>query len=69
MAKLKCGCEPDASGYGWCNDCVKSLNNRVSKKMSEENKIFKPSGTPDFDSDSWMLSHMAMTLSFRQKGI
>lgn len=37
---LPCGCEPDASGYGYCAKCVRTLRQKIWNKMSEEKKNY-----------------------------
>lgn len=40
MAKLSCGCTPDASGFGYCGECVRKLREKIWKNMSEERKNY-----------------------------
>lgn len=37
---LNCGCEPDASGFGWCDKCVAGLRKKVWANMSEDRKNY-----------------------------
>lgn len=51
--KLKCGCTPDASGYGYCSECVRKLRQKIWNKMSEEkrnyDRHFAPEQSKKFD--------------------
>ncbi|HEA71005.1 hypothetical protein LCGC14_0405530 [marine sediment metagenome] len=51
--KLKCGCVPDASGYGWCRECERALGIKVWKNLSQEKKEYDrmvdPNGSEEFD--------------------
>ena len=51
--KLPCGCEPDASGYGYCSACVKNLRNKIWRQMSEDkrnyDRHFDPGGSKELD--------------------
>ncbi len=38
MKKLNCGCIPDASGFGYCSECVRKLREIIWKNMSEGRK-------------------------------
>ena len=40
MSRLQCGCEPDASGYGWCSECRRKLREEIWSKMSEKDKNY-----------------------------
>ena len=40
MCKLKCGCTPDASGYGYCGECTRALRKKIWSEMSEEKKDY-----------------------------
>ncbi len=40
MAKLSCGCEPDASGYGYCGECTRKLREKIWNNMSEKRKQY-----------------------------
>jgi hypothetical protein len=37
---LDCGCEPDASGFGWCSECVRKLREKIRRKMPEKEKRY-----------------------------
>lgn len=47
--KLRCGCVPDASGFGWCSDCRLALRKRIWREMGEDRKqydrTFDPAGS------------------------
>lgn len=53
MTKLSCGCTPDASGFGYCGECVRKLRERIWKNMSEDRKNydrhFAPSQSQSLD--------------------
>jgi len=38
--KLKCGCTPDASGYGYCSECTRKLREKIWANMSERKKSY-----------------------------
>lgn len=40
MGKLSCGCIPDASGFGYCSECVRRLREKIWSKMSEGEKNY-----------------------------
>lgn len=40
MSKLSCGCTPDASGFGYCSECCRTLQAKIWKNMSEEKKNY-----------------------------
>ncbi len=40
MAKLPCGCTPDASGFGYCGECTRKLREKIWKNMSEDKKNY-----------------------------
>lgn len=44
---LACGCTPDASGFGWCSECVRKLRNKIWRKMSEEKKSYDRTFAPE----------------------
>lgn len=50
---LPCGCEPDASGYGYCGECTRKLREKIWSKMSEGKKNydrhFAPSQSASLD--------------------
>jgi hypothetical protein len=33
--RLKCGCIPDASGYGYCGECTRKLRLKIWNGLSE----------------------------------
>lgn len=35
-----CGCVPDASGFGYCEDCVSQLRAQIWSRMSEKDKNY-----------------------------
>ncbi len=37
---LKCGCTPDASGFGYCSECTRKLREKIWKEMSPERKAY-----------------------------
>jgi hypothetical protein len=51
--KLKCGCIPDASGFGWCSECKRKLNIKIWRSMSSDKKAydrhFDPHGSRALD--------------------
>jgi len=47
MIKLLCGCTPDASGFGYCDECVRKLREKIWKKMSEKKKNYDRHFAPD----------------------
>lgn len=53
--KLKCGCTPDASGYGYCGECTRALRKKIWSEMSEKRKAydrhFDPAGSAELDHD------------------
>ncbi len=38
--RLSCGCIPDASGFGYCGECVKKLRAKIWRNMSEKEKNY-----------------------------
>jgi len=38
--KLKCGCTPDASGYGYCGECTRALRTKIWKNLTPEQKAY-----------------------------
>ncbi|KKN78317.1 hypothetical protein LCGC14_0351760 [marine sediment metagenome] len=40
MAKLSCGCTPDASDYGYCGECTRKLREKIWKNMDEKRKSY-----------------------------
>ena len=40
MSKLSCGCTPDASGFGYCEKCTRTLRAKIWKSMSEKEKAY-----------------------------
>ncbi len=40
MSKLPCGCVPDASGFGWCSECVRKLREKIWKRMSAKRRNY-----------------------------
>lgn len=53
MPKLECGCTPDASGYGYCSECTRSLRKKIWGEMSEKDRNydrhFAPSESAELD--------------------
>lgn len=47
MAKLSCGCTPDASGFGYCGECTRKLREKIWKNMSEDKKNYDRHFAPD----------------------
>jgi len=51
---LKCGCTPDASGFGYCVECTRKLREKIWPKMSEDKKNydrhFAPEQSKELDS-------------------
>ncbi len=47
MVKLKCGCKPDASGYGWCGECTRKLREKIWSRMSEKRKQYDRHFAPE----------------------
>jgi len=45
--KLKCGCTPDASGYGYCSDCVRALRQKIWNRMSEKKRRYDRHFAPE----------------------
>ena len=37
---LSCGCTPDASGFGWCSECVAALRKKIWNEMSAEDRNY-----------------------------
>ncbi|MCP4976782.1 MAG: hypothetical protein GY931_11525 [Maribacter sp.] len=46
MTKLKCGCVPDASGFGYCGECVRALRRKIWRKMDEGRKGYDRTFAP-----------------------
>lgn len=44
---LPCGCEPDASGYGYCGECTRKLREKIWKGMSEKKKRYDRQFAPE----------------------
>ncbi len=40
LGVLKCGCTPDASGFGYCDECEQALRKKVYRNMSQERKNY-----------------------------
>ena len=38
--RLKCGCIPDSSGYGYCSKCTRLLRKKIWRDMSEDRKNY-----------------------------
>lgn len=55
---LKCGCTADASGFGWCSECVRKLRSKIWAKMSENRKNydrqFAPKQSEELDSGPYI---------------
>lgn len=51
--KLSCGCTPDASGFGYCSECVRKLREKIWKNMDNDKKNydrhFDPNGSKKLD--------------------
>lgn len=47
MGKLACGCVPDASGFGWCSECVRKLREKIWRKMSPQKKAYDRTFAPE----------------------
>tara|TARA_Y100000310_G_C20237867_1_gene603213 strand:+ start:252 stop:503 length:252 start_codon:yes stop_codon:yes gene_type:complete len=47
MAKLSCGCIPDASGYGYCGECTRMLRQKIWANMSEKRKNYDRHFAPE----------------------
>lgn len=51
--KLACGCTPDASGYGYCSECRRSLRNKIWKNLSRSqrdyDRLFAPDESAELD--------------------
>lgn len=47
VSKLKCGCTPDASGYGYCGECVKELRAKIWKNMNKGRKKYDRNFAPE----------------------
>lgn len=47
MAKLPCGCTPDASGFGYCNECTQNLREKIWREMSEEKRNYDRHFAPE----------------------
>ena len=45
--QLKCGCVPDASGFGWCSECRRKLRSKIWRNMSEEKKRYDRHFAPE----------------------
>ena len=45
--KLKCGCVPDASGFGYCNECVRNLRLKIWRNMDEKKKQYDRHFAPE----------------------
>lgn len=37
---LACGCTPDASGYGYCPECVRKLRQKIWNDMPENKRNY-----------------------------
>ena len=46
MSKLPCGCTPDASGYGYCGECIRKLKEKIWAEMSEDRKNYDRNFAP-----------------------
>lgn len=44
---LPCGCEPDASGFGWCSECVRKLREKIWKELSAEARRYDMRVAPE----------------------
>lgn len=53
---LKCGCTPDASGYGYCTECTRKLRakiwNNLSEKQRNYDRYFAPDESKQMDEDT-----------------
>lgn len=53
---LKCGCTPDASGYGYCGECTRQLRSKIwrnlSHKQREYDRLFAPDESRELDEDT-----------------
>lgn len=38
--KLPCGCTPDASGYGYCGECVRKLRTKIWHGLTDSQKNY-----------------------------
>lgn len=47
MSRLKCGCTPDDSGFGYCGECVRNLREKIWREMSERERNFDRYVAPD----------------------
>jgi len=45
--KLKCGCVPDASGFGYCPECTRKLRQKIWNKMSAKEKRYDRQFAPE----------------------
>jgi len=44
---LKCGCTPDASGYGYCGECTRALRKKIWKKLTPGERNYDRQFGPD----------------------
>ena len=44
---LACGCTPDASGFGWCSECVRKLREKIWRNMPEKKKRYDRQFAPE----------------------
>lgn len=67
MPKLPCGCIPDASGFGYCRECVRKLRKKIWQEMSPEkrsyDRYFAADQSNDLD-DACCSCHMNAPCSF-----
>lgn len=40
FSKRPCGCVPDASGYGWCVECVRQLRTKIWHNLTAEQRDY-----------------------------
>lgn len=44
--KLKCGCIPDASGYGYCDECTKALREKIWRNLTPQQRSYDTKADP-----------------------
>ncbi len=58
MPKLACGCTPDASGFGWCGECVRTLHEKIWREMPAKKRAydrhFAPNQSRELDATAWV---------------
>jgi len=37
---LKCGCTPDASGFGWCSECCRKLREKCEARLTPAQRAY-----------------------------